>query len=50
MLPLWPGLIWLGTLGNRGKVVKVLGFLLIAALLALQAWSASVYGNARWIG
>jgi hypothetical protein len=50
MLPLWPGLIWLGTLGNRGRVVKALGFALIAALLAFQAWAASVYGHAHWIG
>jgi len=50
MLPLWPGLIWLGTLGERGRLFKVFGFVWIAVSLGLLAWCAAVYGNAKWIG
>lgn len=47
MLPLWPGLVWLG-LGD--KVNRVVAALWIVASLALMAWCSRIYGSARWIG
>lgn len=47
MLPLWPGILWLGMLGKRGRW---LGIVLLMACLALQMWSAGIYANAKWIG
>jgi hypothetical protein len=47
MLPLWPGLIWLGTL-KKGS--RWLGVLLMLVSVALMAWCASIYGRASWIG
>lgn len=50
MLPLWPGLIWLGTLDRFGKAGRALQILWILVSLALLMWCASIYGSARWIG
>lgn len=47
VLPLWPGLIWLGTLRGRARW---LAFGLIFPSLLLMAWCAAKYANARWIG
>jgi hypothetical protein len=47
VLPLWPGLVWLG-LPNR--VVRVFAVVWIAVSLVLMAWGSSIYGNAKWIG
>lgn len=47
MLPLWPGLIWLGTL-KRGH--RWIGVLVIGASLALLFWCSRIYGRAGWIG
>jgi hypothetical protein len=47
MLPLWPGLVWVGTLRGRARWV-VLGAIIPA--LVLMAWCASKYASARWIG
>lgn len=47
MLPLWPGLIWLG-LPNRGS--RRLGALCIVISLCLLLWCSSIYGSAKWIG
>ncbi len=47
MLPLWPGLIWLG-LPNRGT--RRLGALFIVISLCLLIWCSSIYGSAKWIG
>jgi hypothetical protein len=47
MLPLWPGMLWLGMLGRRGRWP---GVLLILAWLAMLAWCAGLYANAVWIG
>jgi hypothetical protein len=47
VLPLWPGLIWLGTLGRRSRWIAVAW---LAVSLALLAWCASIFGSANWIG
>jgi hypothetical protein len=47
VLPLWPGLVWLGAL--RGRSRWVLAAWLVVSL-ALLAWCAGIYGSARWIG
>jgi len=47
VLPLWPGLIWLGTVRQPARWLLALG---IALSLALLAWCSSIYGGARWIG
>ncbi|MDQ3928381.1 MAG: hypothetical protein M3328_04435 [Chloroflexota bacterium] len=47
VLPLWPGLIWLGTLRGRMRW-PALGAVVPALLL--MAWCASKYASARWIG
>lgn len=47
VLPLWPGLIWLGTLKRDQRWVAV-GF--IALSLALLAWCSYIYASAKWIG
>jgi hypothetical protein len=47
MLPLWPGLVWLGTGRRFGRVVAVVW---IVGSLALMAWCSRIYGSARWIG
>ena len=47
MLPLWPGLIWIG-LPNRGS--RRFGALCIVISLCLLVWCSSIYGSAKWIG
>jgi hypothetical protein len=47
VLPLWPGLIWLGTLRGRARW---LAFGAIVPSLLLMGWCASKYASARWIG
>jgi hypothetical protein len=47
MLPLWPGLIWLGTL--RGRARWVAGVLIVLSL-GMLFWCSRIYGSARWIG
>src|SRR5688500_15994259 len=47
MLPLWPGLIWLGLPGRRSRIF---GAFCIAASLCLLIWCSSIYGSAKWIG
>jgi hypothetical protein len=47
VLPLWPGLIWLGALPQR---VRWLAWVWIALSLFLLAWCSRIYGSARWIG
>jgi hypothetical protein len=47
VLPLWPGLIWLGTLRGRGRW---LAFGAVVPSLLLMAWCAARYAGARWIG
>ena len=47
VLPLWPGLIWLGEPGKWRRVVAVTW---IVVSLALLAWCSRIYGSARWIG
>ncbi len=47
LLPLWPGLIWLGTLPRSRKWIAAS---LILVSLGLLAWCSSIYGGARWIG
>ena len=46
-LPLWPGLIWVGTL-KRSRLWLVV--LLAIFSLAMLAWCSRIYGSARWIG
>lgn len=47
VLPLWPGLIWLGTLRGR---MRWLALAAVVPALLLMAWCASKYASARWIG
>jgi hypothetical protein len=47
VLPLWPGLLWLG---EPGKWRRILGVALIIVSLGLMAWGSSIYGDGRWIG
>lgn len=47
MLPLWPGLIWLGMLGPRWRWLQVAWIL---GSLGLLVWCSSIYGNGKWIG
>jgi hypothetical protein len=47
VLPLWPGLLWLGTLRGRAKLLAAAW---IVVSLALLMWCSGIYGNARWIG
>jgi hypothetical protein len=47
MLPLWPGLIWLGALPPRARP---LAWVWVAVSLFLLAWCSRIYGSARWIG
>jgi hypothetical protein len=47
VLPLWPGLIWLG---EPGKWRRVVAIALIVVSLGLMAWSSSIYGDGHWIG
>jgi hypothetical protein len=47
VLPLWPGLIWLGAL-LRGFRWFLVPWVLIS--LGLMAWCSSIYAGARWIG
>lgn len=47
MLPLWPGLVWLGTGRRAGRVFAVVW---IIGSLALMAWCSRIYGSAKWIG
>jgi|GEM_PF-2762832 len=46
-LPLWPGLVWVGTL-KRSRLWLVLGLTILS--LGLLAWCSRIYGSARWIG
>ncbi|MDQ5823269.1 MAG: hypothetical protein M3441_03545 [Chloroflexota bacterium] len=47
VLPLWPGLIWIGTLRGR---MRWLALGAVVPALLLMAWCASKYASARWIG
>jgi hypothetical protein len=47
VLPLWPGLLWLGTLRGRARW---LGGAAILVSLGLLYWCSRIYGSARWIG
>lgn len=47
VLPLWPGLIWVGMLRGRARW---LAFVVIVPSLLLMAWCAARYASARWIG
>ncbi|MEO8287154.1 MAG: hypothetical protein ABI670_12060 [Chloroflexota bacterium] len=47
VLPLWPGLIWLGLPGRANRVVAAIW---IVVSLALLAWCSRIYGSAHWIG
>jgi hypothetical protein len=47
VLPLWPGLIWVGTLRGRARWLAFAG---IFASMLLMAWCAAKYASARWIG
>lgn len=47
VLPLWPGLIWVGTLRGRARWLAFAG---IVASMLLMAWCAGKYASARWIG
>lgn len=47
LLPLWPGLIWLGTIERSKRWLLVAWFLISLGLLAR---CASIYARARWIG
>ena len=46
-LPLWPGLLWIGTL-KRSKLGLVLVIMFLS--LGLLAWCSRIYGSARWVG
>jgi hypothetical protein len=46
-LPLWPGLVWVGTL-KRSRLWLVLALMILS--LGLLAWCSRIYGSARWIG
>lgn len=51
VLPLWPGLIWLGAgVGIGGKKTRIIASLWIIISLALLFWCSRIYGSARWIG
>ena len=47
VLPLWPGLLWLGTLRGRARWIAAT-FIIVS--LAFLFWCSRVYGSARWIG
>ncbi|HET9495910.1 MAG TPA: hypothetical protein VFR15_16915 [Chloroflexia bacterium] len=47
VLPLWPGLIWLGALPPRARW---LAWVWVGVSLILLAWCSRIYGSARWIG
>jgi hypothetical protein len=47
VLPLWPGLVWMG-LEKRGA--RVAAAIWIVASLALMGWCSRIYASARWIG
>jgi hypothetical protein len=47
LLPLWPGLVWLGMLRGGWRWVYVVW---IGSSLALLAWCAGIYAGALWIG
>ena len=47
VLPLWPGVVWLGLLRGQWKWLAAIW---LAVSLALLAWCASIYGSAKWIG
>lgn len=46
-LPLWPGLVWIGTVRKQRLWLLVP---LIIVSLVLLAWCSRLYGSARWIG
>jgi hypothetical protein len=47
VLPLWPGLVWVGTL-KRSKMWLMLVLTIFS--LGLLAWCSRIYGSGRWIG
>jgi hypothetical protein len=47
VLPLWPGIIWLGMVKGRARAIAV-GLILVS--LGLMTWCSSIYGSAKWIG
>jgi mannosyltransferase PIG-V len=47
VLPLWPGLIWLGQPGKWRRTIAVVWIIIS---LGLMAWGSSIYGDGRWIG
>jgi hypothetical protein len=47
VLPLWPGVIWLGALPSRWRWVA---WVWVGVSLFLLAWCSRIYGSARWIG
>ena len=46
-LPLWPGLVWIGTV-KRSRLWVVVPLVILS--LFLLAWCSRLYGSARWIG
>jgi hypothetical protein len=47
VLPLWPGLIWLGI---PRRSIRIIAIVWIGVSLALMAWCSSIFAGARWIG
>ena len=47
MLPLWPGLMWLGMLKGAWRWVAA-AWILVS--LGLLAWCSGIFGSAEWIG
>jgi hypothetical protein len=47
VLPLWPGLLWVGTI-KGSKLWLAVSLTLLS--LGLLAWCSRIYGSARWIG
>lgn len=47
VLPLWPGLVWVGTLKGRARWAAMAA---IVPCLLLMGWCAAKYASARWIG
>lgn len=47
VLPLWPGLVWLGI---PRRSIRIIAAVWIIVSLAFMAWSSSIFAGARWIG
>jgi hypothetical protein len=47
MLPLWPGLVWIGMVKGRSR--WVVGILMVISL-GLMGYCSYIYGSAKWIG